>query len=116
MFIGGRRNQGHPPSGVPRPPSGGPCQSLKTRDALYKHGPPGGGRARLVTASITWPSYRRRNPNLSGWGIRAPHSHSLIRGGYEHPGYDRPWNAVTSNLTRTPFEQRVEVSYPQEYI
>ncbi len=45
MFIGGRRNQGHPPSG-------GPCQSLKTRDALYKHGPPGGGRARLVTASI----------------------------------------------------------------
>jgi len=62
MFIGGRRNHGHPPSG-------GPCQSLKTRDALYnmsllpeggrasrhrfyKHGPPGGGRAPLVTASI----------------------------------------------------------------
>jgi hypothetical protein len=38
--------------GVPRPPSGGPCQSLKTRDELYKHGPATGGRARLVTASI----------------------------------------------------------------
>ena len=45
MFIDGRRNQC-------RPPSGGPCQSLKTRDALYKHGPPSGGQARLVTASI----------------------------------------------------------------
>ena len=52
MFIGGRRNQGHAPPAVSRPPSGGPCRSLKTRDALYKHGPPGGGRARLGTASM----------------------------------------------------------------
>ena len=45
MFIGARRKQRGPPSG-------GPCQSLKTRDALYKHGPPGGGRARRVAGSI----------------------------------------------------------------
>src|SRR5882724_43628 len=89
MFIDGRRNQGHPPSGVPRAPSGGPCQSLKTRDALYKHGPPGGGRARLVTASINMallaeggrvssrlldmaPLPEGATTTFSGWGIRSP--------------------------------------------
>ena len=35
MFIGGRRNQGHAPQGVSRPPSGGPCRSSKTRDGFY---------------------------------------------------------------------------------
>jgi len=52
MFIDRGRNQRRPQSEWPKPsvPSGGPCQSAKTRDALYRHGPPGGGRPRLVTA------------------------------------------------------------------
>jgi len=78
MFIGERRNQCHPLSGVPRPPSGGPCQSLKTRDALYnmallaegvasrlavyKHGPPDGGRATAFACRLYFNNFPTLRP------------------------------------------------------
>ena len=43
---------------------------VKTRDS-YKHGPPGGGRARLVTASINIALLTEGEPQPAGWAILA---------------------------------------------
>ena len=62
MFIDRGRNQR-------RPPSGGQCQSAKIRDALYRHGSPGGGRPRLVTAFYKHGPPDGGRPQPPGWGI-----------------------------------------------
>jgi hypothetical protein len=117
MFIGGRRNQGHPPSG-------GSCKSLKIRDAFiqtwpscrragssrhgfYKHRPPAGGRARLVTASVNIALLPEGGASRHGF-----YKHHPPAGGPVFAGTPQIHNAVLKHLG-SPIYVNVATAHPK---